>query len=191
MGMTLAERLAARKQQETDNGTDTARLDTQTTQTEAPERQQATQVEQTVVNDEKTTNITPTNAQSNPPVSLVSAELLDAVRKEQTVEDILDTKLYDRGILSQGNITVEDIVPRIEQLNNLSEMDAEQEMKLLKAALMANPAAVSLMLPEHVGTLVSTLRRITKEAIVSNEKAKKTPKASTKVTANMELAEDF
>jgi hypothetical protein len=206
MGLSLAERLALRKQQETGNAVhdnlskpvpsmgQSAEHSSTPQTTSSNDGEGKEEIQSSAQETQVQTPSPPVRVGSSPANeknSLVTNELVNAVKQEQSIDDLLDVQAFDRGILSQGAITVEDIVPRIEQLNSLSDMDAENEMRLLKAALMANPAAVSLMMPEHVGTLVSTLRRITKEAIVASEKPKKEKKASTKITANLELADDF
>lgn len=57
-----------------------------------------------------------------------------------------------------------DILPRINDLVNLSGEALEQEMKILKKALMENPDASNLMLPEDIGKTVAALRRMTGQA---------------------------
>lgn len=89
--------------------------------------------------------------------------------------------IMDATILNDAELTTADIVPRIRQLNSLSDMQVEGEMALLKSALLANPQAVSLMLPEDVGLLVEALRRITKEAILADANAKALKTTKTKV----------
>ena len=66
-----------------------------------------------------------------------------------------------------------DIRERIDRLNQLADMDLENAMKELKKALMANPAAVSLMEDSDIGQLVIALRKITGEAIAEAAKDNK------------------
>lgn len=117
--------------------------------------------------------------------------------KGKTIEELLDEPLgkSDATIAEEARIATADIVPRIRQLNSLSDMEAEKEMKLLKEALMANPEAVSLMLPEDVGSLVATLRRIVKEEVIASaakkvKVSKKEPKVDAKTMWAVD-ADDF
>lgn len=100
------------------------------------------------------------------------------VSTEASIDDLLDAPMMstEQRILQEAQIVTADIIPRIRQLNSLSDMEAENEMKLLKAALMANPEAVALMLPTDVGLLVQSLRRITKEAVIEAASKVKKPK---------------
>jgi hypothetical protein len=66
-----------------------------------------------------------------------------------------------------------DIRERIDRLNELADMNLENAMKELKKALMANPAAVSLMEDSDIGQLVIALRKITGEAIAEAAKDNK------------------
>ena len=81
---------------------------------------------------------------------------------------------------------------RIKQLEDLSGDDLKNEMMNLKKALLENPQACMLLLPEEIGSLVSSLRKITGIAIATaSAKTKKAPgekKASKKMTAQ-ELAD--
>lgn len=122
---------------------------------------------------------------------------LEEEEKIESIDDLLDRKMMstDERILEEAQIVTADIVPRIRQLESLSDMEAENEMKLLKAALMANPEAVSLMLPTDVGLLTATLRRITKEAMIeaaSKVKPKKEKKVDAKgIQAMLADVDDF
>lgn len=89
---------------------------------------------------------------------------------ESLVDDysMFDTTNMASDILEDAEEVIEDIIPRIRQLSTIGNNETlEKEMKLLKGALMANPAAVELMLPTDVGMLVAALRRIVGEAIVA------------------------
>lgn len=67
-----------------------------------------------------------------------------------------------------------DMLPRIKALELLSGEDLASEMKLLKKALVENPNACLLMLPEDIGQMVSALRKITGQALaVADAKPKK------------------
>ena len=69
-----------------------------------------------------------------------------------------------------------DIKQRISELSDLGEEDLTGAMADLKRALMENPAACSILLPEDVGQLVAALRRITKQEVFSATTKSKTPK---------------
>lgn len=116
---------------------------------------------------------------------------------EMSLDDLLDAPLgvVNSAIAEEAAIVTADIIPRIRQLNSLSDAQLEVEMKLLKAALMANPEAVALMLPEDIGEMVVALRKITREAVVAAEAkaaGKRTTKPKAKTNINqMEIADDF
>jgi hypothetical protein len=86
-----------------------------------------------------------------------------------------------------------DIIPRIKELEKLSGEDLENEMKLLKTALLENPDAVQLMYPEDVGLLVSALRRVTGQSIseAMTEKKAGTKKTKAKALTADEMAAAF
>lgn len=92
-----------------------------------------------------------------------------------------------------------EISSRIKQLEELSGDDLKNEMIELKKALMENPQACMLLLPDEIGAMVSSLRKITGVAIATasaKTSKKKEPKASTKRMTPEELAaalddEDF
>lgn len=85
-----------------------------------------------------------------------------------------------------------EISQRIKALESLSGDDLKNEMINLKKALLENPQACMLLLPEEIGSLVSSLRKITGIAIATaSAKTKKAPgekKSSKKMTAQ-ELAD--
>lgn len=88
-----------------------------------------------------------------------------------------------------------DILPRIQALKELDSEDLENAMKELKDALMKNPSAATLMLPEDIGEMVKALRKTTGQTMVEATKAKKTgepkaPKAKKTMTAD-ELSAAF
>lgn len=88
---------------------------------------------------------------------------------------------------------------RIKQLEELSGDDLKNEMMNLKKALLENPQACMLLLPDEIGSMVSSLRKITGIAIATaSAKTKKTgeKKAPAKKMTPEELAaaledEDF
>ena len=85
-----------------------------------------------------------------------------------------------------------EISQRIKQLESLSGDDLKNEMINLKKALLENPQACMLLLPDEIGAMVSHLRKITGIAIATaSAKTKKAPgekKSSKKMTAQ-ELAD--
>ena len=86
-----------------------------------------------------------------------------------------------------------EIAQRIKQLEDLSGDDLKNEMMNLKKALLENPQACMLLLPDEIGSMVSSLRKITGIAIATassktgKKKSESSPKAK-KMTAE-ELAD--
>ena len=81
---------------------------------------------------------------------------------------------------------------RIKQLEELSGDDLKNEMINLKKALLENPQACMLLLPEEIGSMVSHLRKITGIAIATasaKTNKKKEPKAAGKKMTAQELAD--
>lgn len=78
---------------------------------------------------------------------------------------------------------------RIALLCDIDGVDLKTEMQSLKAAILENPQATSLLLDEDVGKLVSALRKITGVAIsqASTPKAR-TAKPKPKALTAAELA---
>lgn len=87
-----------------------------------------------------------------------------------------------------------DLQQRIQELNDLSGDNLAKAMIDLKKALMANPDACKLMLPEEVGQMVAALRRITSQHAVAESLKPKgrgaaKPKALTEEEMNAAFAE--
>ena len=85
-----------------------------------------------------------------------------------------------------------EISQRIKQLEELSGDDLKNEMMDLKKALLENPQACMLLLPEEIGSMVSSLRQITGIAIATasaKTSKKKEPKAAGKKLTAQELAD--
>lgn len=61
---------------------------------------------------------------------------------------------------------------RISQLCDMEDVDLKTEMQSLKAAILENPQATSLLLDEDVGLLVAALRKITGVAITQASTSK-------------------
>ena len=117
----------------------------------------------TILQDMTTPKATPTAEAKATPVEAKTSAEATALK----MEAILDSPI-EGSILVEAQQTIEDIIPRIRNLSNIETGETlKHEMDLLKASLMANPAAVSLMLPTDVGHLVEALRRIVGEAIVT------------------------
>ncbi len=86
--------------------------------------------------------------------------------------------------------TCSEIQARIANLCNFEGDDLRTEMIQLKQALLENPAACMLLLPEDIGTMVSHLRKTVGVAIhnASAAKAKKESKAKApKILTGAEL----
>lgn len=64
----------------------------------------------------------------------------------------------------EESATTAEIKERIERLTTLKDFDLKQAMDGLKALILANPSACSLLLPEDVGEMVTALRRMTGNA---------------------------
>lgn len=85
-----------------------------------------------------------------------------------------------------------DIIPRIRELENLAGESLEQEMTLLKGALLSNPDAVALMLPTDIGLMVTALRRVTGQSIAEATAEKKTGgKKKSKALTAQEMSDAF
>lgn len=72
-----------------------------------------------------------------------------------------------------------EISERISQLETLMGDDLRNEMSSLKQAIMENPSACALLHDQDIGKLVTALRNITGQALVSAE-AKKKPATKSK-----------
>lgn len=83
-----------------------------------------------------------------------------------------------------------ELLTKIRHLSEVPEADLKTEMDQLKVALLANPAAVELMLPEDIGLMVENLRRIVGEAIAAAS-APKERKAKSKQLTGDELQAAF
>ena len=92
-----------------------------------------------------------------------------------------------------------EISQRIKTLEVMSGDDLKNEMMNLKKALLENPQACMLLLPDEIGAMVSSLRKITGIAIATASAKtgkKREPKATAKKMTPEELAaalddEDF
>lgn len=96
-------------------------------------------------------------------------------------------------ISEQDKQAYSDISIRIKDLSDLTGEDLTNEMSVLKKALLDNPAAVILMLPEEIGAMVTALQKITGKALATAAAAKKKPsttKAPKLTAAEMAAAAD-
>lgn len=86
-----------------------------------------------------------------------------------------------------------DIIPRIRELETLSGEALEKEMQLLKGALLENPSAADLMLPEDIGMMVTALRKVTGQSIAdaTKEKAAGGTRKKSKALSAEEMAAAF
>lgn len=85
--------------------------------------------------------------------------------------------------------TAKEIQERILQLENLIGEDLKNEMAALKVAILENPSASALLLPQDIGMLVSALRKITGTAIASASAKKREPKEPKAIAKKMTAAE--
>jgi hypothetical protein len=87
-----------------------------------------------------------------------------------------------------------DIKAKINLLSDMSEANLPGAMKELKTALLKNPQACYLILPQDIGQMVIALRAMKNEAVVEaasgKEKGPKKAKASKALTAD-EIAQAF
>jgi len=87
-----------------------------------------------------------------------------------------------------------DIKAKINMLSDMSEANLPGAMKELKGALLKNPQACYLILPQDIGQMVIALRTMKNEAVVeattAKEKGPKKVKASKQLTAE-EIAQAF
>lgn len=85
---------------------------------------------------------------------------------------------------------VSEIQQRISLLCNFQGDDLKTEMSQLKKALMDNPAACQLLLPEDIGEMVTHLNKIVGREFIESTKTKekKAPKAKEKKLSALELA---
>jgi len=87
-----------------------------------------------------------------------------------------------------------DIKAKINMLADMSEANLPGAMKELKGALLKNPQACYLILPQDIGQMVIALRTMKNEAVVeastAKEKGPKKAKASKQLTAE-EIAQAF
>ena len=105
------------------------------------------------------------------------ADIIPIVAVEEVVEPLppVATAPSEPNDILMG-ITVEDMKARIahvfEHAKTAEKHEIEEDMNGLKKAIMANPSIVQHLLPEDIGMMVGTLRKIHSEA---RAEAKNTP----------------
>lgn len=91
--------------------------------------------------------------------------------------------------------TASEIQQRIAQLCNFDGDNLEHEMAALKTALLENPVACQLLMPEDIGLLVASVKRITSiaaiEAASDKKKTKKSKQTFTAEEMQKALDEEF
>ena len=84
-----------------------------------------------------------------------------------------------------------EISQRIKTLEAMSGDDLKNEMMNLKKALLENPQACMLLLPDEIGSMVSSLRKITGIAIATASAKTKTKTGEKKTTAKKMTPEEL
>ncbi len=113
---------------------------------------------------------------------------LSEVSVDSTEPDLTDVPMVDQQ-------AYRDIKAKLDLLEDMAEVNLKDAMTDLKKALLKNPQACYLILPQDVGQMVVALRRMKNEDVVTAEKVKKEPgakraKASKALTAD-EIATAF
>lgn len=134
---------------------------------------------------------------------LAAKKAAEAATKEQVTEAKVipiavvaeAVKAAPASILNKNNEDpkdVSDLSQRIEALKDLAGEDLAGAMKDLQTALIQNPSAVALMLPEDIGEMVIALRRLTGLAIAmaSEKKTKSGAKKKNLTEEEMNAAFD-
>lgn len=128
--------------------------------------------------------------QNNPPNAEITKAEASIEVKEEAKEELKDIPPIPAIPLPEGiSQETADIIHRIRTLSALSQEDIKSAMDSLKIALLQNPAAVAIMLPEDIGEMVKALRQITGQAIAESSKPKE--KKSKKTLTPEELAAAF
>lgn len=133
----------------------------------------------------------PAVAETIPEAVVIDEKLAD--RKEIPIEVEVVAKASEteaaKEVRQEAEQTYEDIIPKIRALSEIEDGTLlDDEMEYLKVALLANPSAVALMLPEDVGMLVVALRRVTGEEILAAVKGKGKKKESKMMSVDELLA---
>jgi hypothetical protein len=113
---------------------------------------------------------------------------VEAAGQEEVAPPAVELRKVPRPNIQTTRILpdADDLIPRIEALESLSDDTLEDEMKLLKESLLQNPEAARLLLPEQIGMMVAALRRIVGESIAAAS-APKEKKAKVKHLSKEEI----
>lgn len=91
-----------------------------------------------------------------------------------TIEDLEQTIANETAVPELGLLNIEQLQQKIGMLSQTETgQPLNNAMVDLKKALLANPAACSLLLPEDVGAMVAKLRQITDKEILEANMPKK------------------
>lgn len=128
------------------------------------------------------------------PIPVVA--LAEAAKTEAASAVVIDQAPASQDFISDlaAQQAYSDVLPRINGLVALSGEALEKEMSILKKALIENPDACAIMLPEDIGKMVAALRTMTGQALseaVAKPKGKgKAPKQLALTAEAMEAAFD-
>lgn len=128
------------------------------------------------------------------PIPVVA--LAEAAKVEESKAVVIDQAPASQDSISDlaAQQAYSDVLPRINGLVALSGEALEKEMSILKKALIENPDACAIMLPEDIGKMVAALRTMTGQALseaVAKPKGKgKAPKQLALTAEAMEAAFD-
>lgn len=132
-------------------------------------------------------------------LAAIGAPIEEAIKAEAPSAEVIPLQTIATAIAEAPKQSVptpqedrsnNDLLSRIDELEKLSGEDLTNAMKELKAALMKNPAAVEVMLPEDIGCMVTALRRMTGQEIVAATE-KKGKKEKPKALSAEDLAAAF
>ena len=127
------------------------------------------------------------------PIPVVA--LAEAAKTEESKAVVIDQAPASQDSISDlaAQQAYSDVLPRINGLVALSGEALEKEMSILKKALIENPDACAIMLPEDIGKMVAALRTMTGQALteaVAKPKGGKKPKQIALTAEAMEAAFD-
>lgn len=83
--------------------------------------------------------------------------------------------------------TLSEIRQKINSLTEIEGIDLKNEMAALKQALIQNPEACALLLPEEIGACVAALRKIMNATMADAVKSKKTSVSKPKTMSKEDL----
>lgn len=134
---------------------------------------ETTAIASTVKNTETTTTTQPLSISSEK--KEVPAEVI--VKIVAAVAEEEDHEAEVGAATPEDQQAYYDIKAKINMLSDMSESNLPGAMKELKAALLKNPQACYLILPQDIGQMVIALRAMKNEAVVTSEKTPKEKKA--------------